>query len=545
MSTQEHAAGSDATESTYLTHKEIVPILMGLMTAMFLSSLDQTIVATAIRTIGDDLQGLSLQAWVTTAYLITATITTPLYGKFSDIYGRKPLFVIAITIFIVGSALCSLADSMYMLAIYRAIQGVGAGGLFTLALAIIGDIVPPRERAKYQGYFIAVFGTSSVLGPVVGGFFASADTFLGFDGWRWIFLVNVPLGGLSLIAISKTLHIPNFVRQNHRIDWGGVVGLNLFLIPLLLLAERGHYWGWSSTLSVALMVLVVVGLVGFIVAEARMGDEALIPLRLFRNRTFSVVAATGLISGAGFFGALMLLPLYMQIVAGATPTQSGLQLLPLTLGIMIGSIGAGQTISRTGRYKYFPVVGTFVVLIALMLMTTIDVDTPYARIALMAGLFGVGMGCILQPTVLAVQNAVSRRDLGVGTSSVTLFRQIGGTLGVAAFLSVFYSTLRTNADRQMETAVTSPEYLRALQDPANADTVGILKQVQQGELGFDDTTWINEANDVLIRPILEGFVQSQSLVFSLAAGVVAIGAVVIVWLPNLRLRERHEAPVPE
>jgi EmrB/QacA subfamily drug resistance transporter len=545
MSTQEQEATSAASESTYLSHKEIVPILMGLMTAMFLSSLDQTIVATAIRTIGDDLQGLSLQAWVTTAYLITATITTPLYGKFSDIYGRKPLFVVAITIFIIGSALCSLADSMFQLAIYRAIQGVGAGGLFTLALAIIGDIVPPRERAKYQGYFIAVFGTSSVLGPVVGGFFASADTILGFDGWRWIFLVNVPLGGLALFAIGKTLHIPNFVRQNHRIDWGGVVGLNLFLIPLLLLAERGHFWGWSSSLSILLMVLVVVGLVGFIVAEARMGDEALIPLRLFRNRTFSVVAVTGLISGAGFFGALMLLPLYMQIVAGATPTQSGLQLLPLTLGIMIGSVGAGQTISRTGRYKYFPVVGSFLVLIALVLMTTINVDTPYMRVALMAGLFGVGMGCILQPTVLAVQNAVGRRDLGVGTSSVTLFRQIGGTLGVATFLSVFYSTLRTNADTQLESAMASPEYQRALKDPANVDTVGILKQVEQGELGFDDTTWINEANDVLIRPILEGFVQSQSLVFSLAAGVVAIGAVVIMWLPNLRLRERHEAPAAE
>jgi EmrB/QacA subfamily drug resistance transporter len=538
--TRDPAGGED----TYLSHAQIVPILIGLMTAMFLSALDQTIVATAIRTIGDDLQGLSLQAWVTTSYLITATVTTPLYGKFSDIYGRKPLFVFAITIFVGGSALCSLADSMYSLAMYRAIQGLGAGGLFTLALAIIGDIVPPRERAKYQGYFIAVFGSSSVLGPVVGGFFAGHDSILGIDGWRWVFLVNVPLGAIALTVILRTLHLPGFVRRQHRIDWGGVVAINLFLVPLLLLAEKGRDWGWTSSTSALLYVMVLTGLIGFIVAEHRMGDEAIIPLRLFRDRTFSVVAASGLITGAGFFGALLLLPLYMQIVTGVSPTRSGLQLLPLTLGIMFGSIIAGQTISRTGRYKWFPVAGTAIVAVAMLAMTTITVDTPYWRIAVMSGLFGLGMGGIMQPLVLAVQNAVSRSDIGVGTSSVTLFRQLGGTLGAAGFLSIYFSNVRGNVQDNVAAVADRPDFQAAVQDPANAETLGFLEQVRQGVLGFDDTSWLNGADRVLVRPVLEAFAQSQQTVFGIAAGLVAVGFFIILWLPNLSLRERGPAAPP-
>lgn len=544
MSQQSPDAGSSSAmdQQRYLEHEQIVRILIGLATGLFLAALDQTIVATAIRTIGDDLQGLSVQAWVTTAYLITSTITTPLYGKFSDIYGRKPLFLLAISLFIAGSLLSGLATSMYQLAAYRAFQGLGAGGLFTLALAIIGDIVPPLERARYQGFFLAVFGTSSVIGPIVGGFFAGADTLLWIDGWRWVFLINVPIGFLSLFMVYRRLQIPDFERHDHRIDWGGVIFLNLALIPVLLVAERGREWGMTSTLSLTLMVAAVAGLIGFLWVESRMGDEAILPLRLFRNRTFSIVAIGGLVTGAGFFGALLLLPLYLQIVGGSSPTRAGLELMPLTFGIMAGSIIAGQTISRTARYKWFPVVGAAIVGAVMLAMTTITVDTKYAAIAVMAGLFGLGMGGLMQPLVIAVQNSVSPRDIGVGTSSVTLFRQLGGTLGAAVFLSVLFDSLPDKVVPRFEAAVVDPAYQKALADPANAATVAQLQQLQESP-SFDDTSWLNTANAVLVRPILEGFTDSMSMVFLIAGILVVASVLVFLALPNLEVRGRHDGPV--
>jgi MFS family permease len=269
-----------------LTHRQIVTILIGLMLGMFLAALDQTVVATAMRTIADDLSGFSLQAWATTAFLITSTISTPLYGKLSDIYGRKPFFLFAIAVFIAGSALCGLAQSMYQLAGARALQGVGAGGLMSLALAIIGDLVAPRERARYQGYFLAVFGSASVLGPIIGGFFAGAGTILGVEGWRWIFYINVPIAFAAFLVVNRVLHIPH-TRQDHRIDWPGAVALVICLVPLLVVAEQGREWGWSSPRSLTCYLLGLVGLILFLLAEWRYGDEALLPLRLFRGRTFA------------------------------------------------------------------------------------------------------------------------------------------------------------------------------------------------------------------------------------------------------------------
>ncbi len=276
------AAAVDRRPQGPLTHKEIVTILIGLMMGMFLAALDQTIVATAVRTIADDLKGLNEQAWATTAYLITSTIVTPLYGKLSDIYGRKPFFITAISIFIFGSILCTFADSMFQLAAYRAVQGLGAGGLFSLALAIIGDIVPPRERAKYQGYFLAVFGTSSVLGPVIGGFFAGTETIMGIDGWRWVFLVNVPIGLAALLVVSKTLHL-HHTRLDHRIDWWGAATLSATLVPLLLVLEQGREWGWTSAASLTCFAIGVVSAVAFFIIEKAMGEEAILPLALFRD----------------------------------------------------------------------------------------------------------------------------------------------------------------------------------------------------------------------------------------------------------------------
>ena len=320
-----------------MTHKQILTILGGLMAGMLLAALDQTIVSTSIRTIADDLGQLSGQAWATTAYLITSTITTPLYGKLSDLYGRRPLFITAITIFIVGSVLSGLAGSMTELAAFRAVQGIGAGGLFSLALAILADIVPPRERSRYQGMFLAVFGTSSVIGPIIGGFFAGADSLLGITGWRWVFLINVPIGIIALAVVLKVLHIPH-TRRNHRIDWWGAVALVVGMVPLLLVAEQGNNWGWLSVASIASIAVGILGVVSFVVIEKRMSDDALIPIRLFGNRQFSQGLIVNVMIGLAMFGALATLPLYLQLVKGATPTQSGLWLLPMMLGLMGGSI---------------------------------------------------------------------------------------------------------------------------------------------------------------------------------------------------------------
>src|SRR4051794_21479478 len=279
------AAAAAPAEDGAFTHRQIVTILVGLMVAMFLAALDQTVVATAIRTIADDLQGYDLQAWATTAFLITSTIATPLYGKLSDIYGRRPFYLFAIGIFVVGSVLCGMASSMYELAAFRAIQGIGAGGLMSLALAIIGDIVPPRERSRYQGYFMAVFGTSSVLGPVIGGFFAGQTSLLGIPGWRWIFYINVPLGIAASLVVMRVLPLPH-QRRDHRIDWPGALALITCLVPLLIVAEQGRIWGWGSGRGLLCYVIGAVGLVLFILAERAYKDDALLPLRLFKNRSF-------------------------------------------------------------------------------------------------------------------------------------------------------------------------------------------------------------------------------------------------------------------
>jgi EmrB/QacA subfamily drug resistance transporter len=532
----------DHHEPTYLSHKEIVPILIGLMTGLFLAALDQTIVATSIRTIGDELQGLSVQAWVTTAYLITSTITTPLYGKLSDIFGRKPLFIWAISLFVVGSALSAFSTSMFMLAGFRAVQGLGAGGLFTMALSIIGDIVPPRERAKYQGYFIAVFGSSSVLGPVVGGFLAGQESILGLAGWRWVFFVNVPIGLVALFVVNRTLHIPNFKKVDHALDWFGALSLTIALVPMLLVAEEGRTWGWTSFNAMLCYALIVGGITWFIRTESKMGDEALIPLRLFKDKTFSLMTVIGVITGMGMFGGLAVLPLYLQIVLGSSPTQAGLQLLPLTLGIMGGSIISGQLITKLGRYKMFPVMGIILLTVTLASMTTITADTAFFVVAIMSGFFGLGLGFILQPTVLAVQNAVSPRDIGVATSSVTLFRQLGATLGTAIFLSLLFGRLGDSVAARFTTAYGTTEYQAALTDPANAATAQKLGELQTaGASAFDDTSWLATANQTLIRPIFDGFTDTTSVVFAVGAAVLAVGIIFVVKLPNLRLRGRDEA----
>jgi EmrB/QacA subfamily drug resistance transporter len=522
------AAAAAPDSSGAFSHRQILTIIAGLMVAMFLAALDQTVVSTAIRTIADDLQGYDLQAWATTAFLITSTISTPLYGKLSDIYGRRPFYLFAIAAFVVGSVLCGLADSMYQLAAFRAVQGIGAGGLMSLALAIIGDIVPPRERSRYQGYFMAVFGTSSVLGPVIGGFFAGQDSLLGITGWRWIFYVNVPLGLLAFAAVFRVLHLPH-ERREHRIDWPGALALVTFLVPLLVVAEQGRIWGWASGRSLACYAIGAVGFALFVLAERAYGDEALLPLRLFRNRSFSVASLGSVVVGAGMFGGLLLLPQYLQIVHGSSATVAGLQMIPLVAGIMVGAMGSGIAISRTGRYRVFPLAGTLLMAGALLSLSfVVDADTSVWTLTPFMVLLGVGLGFNFQPAVLAVQNAVPPSQMGVATSSVTFFRQMGGTIGTAAFLSVLFSRLPV----EIEQSVTSA----AATDPRVAEAVqsGQL----QGGADLSDTSFIQALPSFLAAPFKTGFSNSIDLVFLIAAAVVAIGFFVFLLLPQLALSDK-------
>ncbi|TQS46690.1 MFS transporter [Cryptosporangium phraense] len=500
------------------------------MLGMFLSALDQTVVATAIRTIADDLDGFDLQAWATTAFLITSTIVTPLYGKLSDIFGRKPLFLTAIGIFLLGSLLCGISSSMYELAAFRAIQGLGAGGLMSLAFAIIGDIVPPRERSKYQGYFMAVFGTSSVLGPVIGGFFAGAETILGTAGWRWIFWVNLPVGAVALVVVSRVLNVAHTPRE-HRIDWPGALALVLGLVPLLTVAEQGRDWGWGSGRSIACFVVGIIGIGLFLLAERLYGDEALLPLRMFRGRTFAVGSAGSLIIGMGMFGAMALLPQYLQIVKGSSPTVGGLQMLPLVLGIMSAAAVSGTVITRTGRYRIFPLIGGVLMAVALLLFSRIGADTPLWSTMLVMAMFGAGLGVNMQPVILAVQNAVDPRDMGVATAAVTFFRQMGGTLGTAVFLSVLFSGLTSSISSAVRSAATTPEYRAAL--AAHPDQAASL---QNSSGSLSDTSFITHLDDTLAHPFKVGFSDAMSTVFLLAAVIMALGVVILWMLPELPLR---------
>ena len=532
-----------------LSHRQIMTILIGLMAGMFLAALDQTIVATSVRTIADDLKGLNEQAWATTAYLITSTIVTPLYGKLSDIYGRKKFFVAAITIFVIGSMMCSFADSMKQLALFRAVQGLGAGGLFSLALAIIGDIVPPRERAKYQGYFLAVFGTSSVLGPVIGGFLAGQESILGITGWRWVFLVNVPIGIVALFIVSRTLKLRHR-RLDHRIDWFGAGLLSVSLVPLLLVAEQGREWGWGSGRSLACIGIGIAAGLAFLWQEWRMGEEAIFPLAMFRIKTVGVASTAGVIIGIAMFGGLASLPLYLQIVKGASPTEAGLQLLPMTLGIMAGSVFSGQMISRTGRYRIYPIVGSALLTISLFLFHYVEFDTPIWQTMIIMVFFGIGLGFNFQPLTLAVQNAVPPQQIGVATSTATFTRQIGGTIGTAVFLSVLFSDLPQRISDAMKTAATTPEFQSALQDPANAAFAKQLAASQApGGSGaasgvLQDSSFLSNLDPALAKPFLVGFSQSMDLVFLLGSIVMVLGFLVMLLLPQVELRKTATGAMP-
>lgn len=405
-----------------------------LLLGMLLAALDQTIVSTALPTIVSELGGLDHLSWVVTAYLLAATAATPLWGKLGDQYGRKKLFQTAIVIFLIGSALCGVAQNMPQLIGFRALQGLGGGGLMVLSMAIVGDLVTPRERGKYQGLFGAVFGVTSVLGPLLGGFFTEHLS------WRWVFYINLPIGVVALVVIAAVLHIP-VRREKHTIDYLGTFLIASVATALVLVASLGGTtWAWSSPQIIGLAVLAVVLLVAFIAVERR-AVEPVLPLKLFRMRTFALVAVISFVIGFAMFGAMTYLPTFLQVVHDITPTMSGVHMLPMVFGLLITSTGSGQIVSRTGRWKVFPILGTAITAVGLLLLHQLDENSSTWLMSAYFFVFGAGLGLVMQVLVLVAQNSVSYQDLGVATSGVTFFRSIGSAFGVAIFGTIFANRL--------------------------------------------------------------------------------------------------------
>ncbi|MCX5233687.1 MDR family MFS transporter [Streptomyces prunicolor] len=502
-SAQEHVSGN------------VLVSIGALLLGLLLAALDQTIVSTALPTIVSDLGGLEHLSWVVTAYLLASTAATPLWGKLGDQYGRKRLFQIAIVIFLIGSALCGAAQNMPQLIGFRALQGLGGGGLIVLSMAIVGDVVSPRERGRYQGLFGAVFGATSVLGPLLGGLFTEHLS------WRWVFYINLPVGVVALAVIATALHIPR-KSTRHVIDYLGTFLIAAVATCLVLVASLGGTtWGWGSPQIIGLAVLGVVLIAAFVAVERR-AAEPVLPLKLFRVRTFTLAAVISFIVGFAMFGAMTYLPTFLQVVQGITPTMSGVHMLPMVFGMLLSSTGSGQVVSRTGRWKVFPIAGTGITALGLLLLHQLDENSSTAEMSAYFFVFGLGLGLVMQVLVLIVQNAVSYEDLGVATSGATFFRSIGASFGVAIFGTVFASRLGDKLTDALRGTSLPPG---VTPDGLESDPRGISQL------------------PVAVRPeALHAYASSITDVFLYAAPVALVGFVLAWFLKEDKLRGSVTAP---
>ena len=506
------ASNSDAGPSPPTEHAPRIRLIFAaLMLVLLLASLDQTIVSTALPTIVGDLGGIEHLSWVVTSYLLASTVVGPLYGKLGDLYGRKIVLQAAIVIFLVGSALCGISQDMFQLIVFRAIQGFGGGGLIVITIAAIADVVSPRERGRYQGYFGGVFGVSTVIGPLLGGFFVDNLS------WRWIFYVNIPIGLVALGVIASAFHAP-VERVRHAVDYLGAALLAAGLSGIVLYTSLGGTtWDWDAPQMVAMLVAGALCLAAFVVVEGR-AKEPILPLELFRNRVFTVSAVIGFIVGVALFGAVTYLPLYLQNVKGHSATTAGLLMTPMMAGVLITSITSGQLISRHGRYRPFPIVGTAVMTVGLVLLSRLEVGTSTALAGTYMLVMGLGIGMVMQVLVLVAQNAVDYRNLGVATSGSTLFRQVGGSIGVAMFGAIFANQLAANLAEKIPPGV---------QLPAAVDPLAI-KHLPA------------ELRDLYVQALTD----SLQPVF-LTAAAVAVFAFVLTWfLREVPLRTSSRAPDP-
>jgi EmrB/QacA subfamily drug resistance transporter len=504
-----------------LTHRQILLLMSGLMTGMLLAALDQTIVGTALPTIVGKLGGINHYSWVVTAYLLASTASTPLYGKVSDLYGRRPLLMFAIGAFLVGSLLAGLSQNMTELILFRGIQGLGAGGLMTLAFTIVSDVLPPRDRPRYQGLFGAVFGLASVAGPLVGGYFAQHD-------WRWIFYINVPLAIVAIFVCNVVLRLVPHVKREHKVDWLGAVLMVVGVICLLIALSFGGSagWGWGSARIIGLLVGFAVFAALFLLVESR-ASEPVLPLRLFRRPTFSIANAATFVLGFAMFGAIIYVPLYLQIVKGATPTRSGLLMLPMMAGIIVTSIVSGRMISRVGRYKWFTVAGTLIMGAGILLFTLLEVNTALWQAFIYMLVIGIGLGMSMQPLILAVQNALDLRDMGAGTSTATFFRSLGGSVGVALLGAVLTNKLASTLKPLVTTAFTQLT-------PAQQTQYGPM--VRAGGISINDPASIKALPEALRSAVQHGFVDTLHPIFMVAGLVSLVAVVLCLALPNGVLR---------
>jgi EmrB/QacA subfamily drug resistance transporter len=505
-------------ERRSLAERRRLRVVFGaLMLAMLIAALDQTIVATALPTIVGDLGGLTQLAWVVTAYILTSTISTPLYGKLGDLYGRKRIFQGAILIFLVGSMLCGVSQNMAELIGFRALQGIGAGGLMVGSQAIIGDLVSPRERGRYMGYFGAVFGLATVAGPLLGGFFVDHAS------WRWVFYINVPIGVAALVATGLVLHLPR-QRREHRIDYPGAALLGAAVTCIVLLTTwGGTEYAWASAQTVGLGLGAVVLLGVFLLVERR-AAEPILPLQLFRNSVFAITNAAGFIIGLALFGSIVFLPQYLQIVKGEGATNSGLLLVPMMVGLLITSILSGQLISRTGRYKIWPILGTAITVVGLYLLSTMGATTPEIVTAAYMVVLGLGLGAVMQVLVVVVQNAVSQRDLGTATSTATFFRSMGGSIGVPIFGAIFSNVL----------------IARLVKDLPNGYHLGGLS----GGIGNASPQVLDKLPPLIHSGVVHAFSQSLGSVFLAGVPFAVIALVLVCLIKEVPLRTRL-APVLE